>query len=1049
MTGQRRILPSFAMQAKFMAIIGEEIGTNAQVSLLDMDSVTIIKNIIPASHDLVELSGQGSIWAGDEIWIYGGQKLNLHPTNIFALKPSTCRSENSTIQGDVKTQFLDDGSLLVAYFSPYTCTFIVERSNTVEVEFDLAANDKLVLRSLTQLGHLFEPILMQGKGSNTVSIPEDGFMIELYSSYNLSNTADGFRLWHTYCPPNSLYQSKVGCTCNSGYVLETSDLLCVQCEATSCDPLGSQGEGSMLLEIILPALIVGLLLIALAVVSKHYIKGIRRSRLKYIRRLMLGDRHDFILGVSFQREIIPHTFRGSMKGYIVEIDMIGVSELSLDEIESRIDAISSFRHPNIQLYMGACIVDSKLWVAFEWMGVGTLSFFLKMRKNITTKARIDILAQIANGMVFLHSFPTPVIHGNLSSGMILVDGHCRVKISGIARVVFQSPTDVAHPLGKLPWCAPEVINNNVKTTMSDSYSYGIIAWEVFSQKLPYVDDEHGLDIIHRIIDDVMRPEIPAGCPYDMQNLIQKCWSNRPTSRPPFLEIMQMLKEICRSNTLDTAAQDIETDEKPVVQGTYMLSTRLWIEELLWAKSPQKAHSLSTIFYEEVKKVCSNASMDLVVESDLVFWATTPSLEICLKTASSLLSEIERLECDSELQELYCRVCPGSELINAIRIQIVVSGLRKEEGQTVRQGMLSTMIYKTCTEGFRHCQGGQILVSASLLDDFSSLPLPDHLTRKIITPPSGDDFLEILPASLKERSSFFEVLEYTKNRRQQATRLNSIDYEEGETGKTSYDFLLDWNNLSRGRSEPSSCSLSSVWKAELTNGRFGISRDFGTRNLMTTDRIALKREIYSAKNWRHPNIATLAGYCFSKSVVAVAVSGNSFESLDCHIKAINNPAVLNRFRCDAALQTAAGLAYLHSLDPPQPFRGLDWRNIRVVSDDRIQLGFPVFSCEFRNESLQFIPRIACRAPEAISRNKASVAGDLYSFGVFLWEISALTEAFVGLNEIELSRLFGGGSIFDLSNIQTPDLRQTIESLTQQNPDLRPNISRIEVTPDWWG
>ncbi|KAF9242605.1 kinase-like domain-containing protein [Melanogaster broomeanus] len=127
-----------------------------------------------------------------------------------------------------------------------------------------------------------------------------------------------------------------------------------------------------------------------------------------------------------------------------------------------------------------------------WMPNGTLQKFLAEQDGkltVTCQLHLNDVCQlldIANGLVYLHSFP--VIHGDLTCNNVLLDAHFNARLAdfGYASLIGETPEALAYLQmstmrpGTFRWAAPERVFQNTEetvqpTTKSDIYSFGNIA----------------------------------------------------------------------------------------------------------------------------------------------------------------------------------------------------------------------------------------------------------------------------------------------------------------------------------------------------------------------------------------------------------------------------------------------------------------------------------------------------------------------------------------------------------------------------------------------
>nr|XP_033774349.1 ankyrin repeat and protein kinase domain-containing protein 1 isoform X2 [Geotrypetes seraphini] len=193
------------------------------------------------------------------------------------------------------------------------------------------------------------------------------------------------------------------------------------------------------------------------------------------------------------------------------------------------------------------ICDNHLGIVMEYMENGSLEKLLPTLK-MSWLLKFRIIHQISLGMNFLHCMKPPLLHLDLKPGNILLDDHLHVKISdfGLSKWMEQSSQmeyiEWSAIRGTLSYIPPEMFlqSTRIPSTKHDVYSFGIVIWEILTQKKPYSSASMMSIIIkvaagNRPLLDVISEERPTEC-HQMIDLMQRCWSQDPKKRPRFQDI---------------------------------------------------------------------------------------------------------------------------------------------------------------------------------------------------------------------------------------------------------------------------------------------------------------------------------------------------------------------------------------------------------------------------------------------------------------------------------------------------------------------------------
>ncbi|WZY76752.1 hypothetical protein YC2023_023136 [Brassica napus] len=253
----------------------------------------------------------------------------------------------------------------------------------------------------------------------------------------------------------------------------------------------------------------------------------------------------------------------------------------LKQFQQEVEVLSSMRHPNMVILLGACPDYGCL--VYEYMENGTLEDRLFCKDNtppLSWRARFRIAAEIGTGLLFLHSAkPEPLVHRDLKPANILLDRHFTSKISdvGLARLVppcgANSVSDyhITAAAGTFCYIDPEYQQTGMLGVKSDLYSFGVVLLQIITA-MPAMGLGHRVEtaIENNKLSEVLDPKVsdwPEEETLELAKLALQCCEMRKKDRPDLASVLlpalKRLREFAREDhepIQDITSQISQCDE---------------------------------------------------------------------------------------------------------------------------------------------------------------------------------------------------------------------------------------------------------------------------------------------------------------------------------------------------------------------------------------------------------------------------------------------------------------------------------------------------------
>ncbi|XP_055456276.1 mitogen-activated protein kinase kinase kinase 20 isoform X1 [Psammomys obesus] len=228
-----------------------------------------------------------------------------------------------------------------------------------------------------------------------------------------------------------------------------------------------------------------------------------------------------------------------------------VAVKKLLKIEKEAEILSVLSHRNIIQFYGVILEPPNYGIVTEYASLGSLYDYINSnRSEEMDMAHIMTWAtDVAKGMHYLHmEAPVKVIHRDLKSRNVVIAADGVLKICDFGASRFHNHTTHMSLVGTFPWMAPEVIQSLPVSETCDTYSYGVVLWEMLTREVPFKGLE-GLQVAWLVVEKNERLTIPSSCPRSFAELLHQCWEADAKKRPSFKQIISILESMSNDTNL--------------------------------------------------------------------------------------------------------------------------------------------------------------------------------------------------------------------------------------------------------------------------------------------------------------------------------------------------------------------------------------------------------------------------------------------------------------------------------------------------------------------
>ncbi|AAF16755.1 F3M18.17 [Arabidopsis thaliana] len=245
---------------------------------------------------------------------------------------------------------------------------------------------------------------------------------------------------------------------------------------------------------------------------------------------------------------------------------VGNNNNNVSQVDNEIEILSRVRHRWMVNLIGYCVDHrrkTKLLVV-EYMPNGTLHDQLHSRSSLDSRLsswnrRIKHALQIAIAVHALHTAETQVIHRDIKSCNVLIDGDGNARLADFGLALIGNVDDerlkYTPPAGTLGYLDPSYLAPADLTAKSDVFSFGILLLEIISGREAIDLNYSPSCIVDWAVPLIKRGDYDAICDLKIKNrpyyavirklavMAARCVRSTAKKRPDMLEVVECLKTV--------------------------------------------------------------------------------------------------------------------------------------------------------------------------------------------------------------------------------------------------------------------------------------------------------------------------------------------------------------------------------------------------------------------------------------------------------------------------------------------------------------------------
>ncbi|EFP12437.1 hypothetical protein CRE_29607 [Caenorhabditis remanei] len=249
------------------------------------------------------------------------------------------------------------------------------------------------------------------------------------------------------------------------------------------------------------------------------------------------------------------TFDAAIKAMRSDLE---AADEKMKEVMAEARLMRSLNHPNIVRCRGIAVLEQPVYIVIDFITGGGLDSFLKKNgKTLSMDEKNKMAISAAWGIEYMHS--NDIIHRDIAARNCLYDKKNLVKLSdfGLSRKgsVYKMKKAMKMPT---KWLAPESLTTFTFSRASDTYTYGVLLYEIYTCQEPYF----GVNAAEarRLVLSGAFPNFSKHSPPELTDIVRKCiYQLDPLKRASMKEVVKKLEAWLEVELV------LDEDQKPEIE----------------------------------------------------------------------------------------------------------------------------------------------------------------------------------------------------------------------------------------------------------------------------------------------------------------------------------------------------------------------------------------------------------------------------------------------------------------------------------------------------